>query len=107
MWAAIAESKSSARGETSAEQRGPAPCRRLSAWVEAVVAVGEAFESPSWFVGLVVVVAAEQDAVGEVGAATGVPGVEVVGLAPGAGDVAALGTTGPVADQQGPCAGSE
>ena len=41
--------------------------------------------------GSVVVVAAEQGGVVEVGGAAGGPGVGVVGLAPGGGDGAALG----------------
>ena len=68
--------------------------------MEAVVAVGEALEAPVGFVGAVVVVAAEQDAVVEVGAAGGRPGVEVVGFAPGAGGVAAFGAAGRVADEE-------
>ena len=45
-----------------------------------------------------VVMAAEQDAVGEVGVATMPPRMEVVGLTPGGRDVAALGAARLVAD---------
>ena len=89
------------RWRSGLERIGPARCRRLSAWVEAVVAVGQSLEAPSWFVGPMVVVAAEEDGVREVGPAAGVPWVEVVGLAPGAGDVAALAAAGAVADEEG------
>jgi hypothetical protein len=61
--------------------------------VEADVAIGEAIGSVGRVVDPMVVVAAEQDAVVEVGAPAVLPRMQVVGLAPGGGDVAALGTT--------------
>ena len=73
----------------------------LSAPVEPDAPVSHVLDAPSRFVGAVVVTAAEQDSVVEVGAAAVVPGVEVVGLAPGAGDVAALGAAGAVPHQKG------
>ena len=68
--------------------------------MEAEVSVGEAVGAVARVVGSVVVVAADEDAVVEVGGAAVVPGVEVVGFAPGAGGVASFGTTGLVADQE-------
>src|SRR5690349_21843596 len=51
-------------------------------------------------------VVAEEDAVGEVGLAAGGPGDPVVGLAPGAGDRAALGAALAIAEQEGLALGS-
>jgi len=60
--------------------------------VEAVVAVGESTRVVARVVGAVVVPGAEQDAVGQVGAAASCPGVGgVVGFAPGGRDRARLG----------------
>ena len=65
----------------------------LSASVEAEVTVREAIGSVGRVVDPMVVVAAEQDAVVDVRATAVLPRMQVVGLAPGGGDVAALGTT--------------
>jgi hypothetical protein len=73
----------------------------LSAAVEADVAVGQPDGEVAVVVGAVVMVAAEQDGVVDVGLAEPAPGEPVVGLRPGAGDVAALGAAGPVAQEQG------
>lgn len=69
--------------------------------MEPDVSAGEALGAVVGVVDPMVVVAAEELAVVEVGAAAGPPRVAaVVGLAPGAGDVAALGAARPVAEQQ-------
>ena len=77
----------------------------LSASVEPDVAGGESFGAVGLFVDAVVVVAAEEDAVVEVGQPAEQPGVPVVGLAPGPGDVAALGPAGAGPGRSWPCAG--
>src|SRR5690606_20175887 len=71
----------------------------LGTSVEPDVAVGHAFGRPRGVVDPVVVMAAEQDAVRDVGRASAAPGGPVVGLGPGAGDVAACCAAGLVAQQ--------
>jgi hypothetical protein len=61
--------------------------------VEAVVTVGEAIGSVGRIMDPMVVVAAEQDTVVDVGAPAVLPRMQVVGFAPGGGDVATFGTT--------------
>jgi hypothetical protein len=66
--------------------------------VEAEIAVGKATGAVAGVVEAVVM--AEQDPVVEVGGSAGVPGVDVVGVAPGTGGVAAFGAAGLVADEE-------
>lgn len=68
--------------------------------MEADVARREPLGALLWVVDAAVVAAAEQDAVAQVGGAVATLGVEVVGVTPGAGDVAAFGAADPVSDQQ-------
>src|SRR5690606_35736721 len=69
--------------------------------VEPDVSVGHPFGRPGGVVDSVVVMAAQEDTVLDVGRASGAPGGPVVGLGPGAGDVAACGATSLVAQEQG------
>ena len=62
--------------------------------------VGEEFGVPAGSVEEVVVAAAQQDAVGELGWPAGVPGVDVVAFAPGGGPVAAWEPAVTVTDDQ-------
>lgn len=72
----------------------------LSPPVKAHVSVGEAIETEAGVVGAVVVMAAEQLAVVEVGSAAVGPGIAaVMRLAPRTGHVASLGAAGSVADE--------
>ena len=80
------------------------PDTGLSASMEPEVAVGKPVGAVPGVVDAMVVVAAEQQRVGEVGAAGGRPGHEVVGLGPGAGDVAALSATRLCRAPGAPCA---
>ena len=68
---------------------------------EADVAVGEDLVGVAGVVDEVVVVAAQADAVVDVGLATLGPGFEVVGLGPGGGDGAALAAAVLVAQREG------
>src|SRR5690349_3420966 len=72
----------------------------LCALVVSEVAVGEALVGVIGVVGEAVVVAAEQDRVGQVGGAAVGPGVEVVGFGPGWWPVAAFGAAALVAQGQ-------
>jgi hypothetical protein len=68
--------------------------------VEGDVAVGELVVSVVGVVDALVVMRAEQDSVFDGGGSTAVPGVFVVGVAPGGGDGAALGSAASVADAE-------
>lgn len=72
----------------------------LSTAVEPQVTVGQPLGAVSGVVKAVVVVAAEQQPVGQVGGALVRPGREVVGLGPGARNVAALRPARLVPQQQ-------
>ena len=61
--------------------------------MEAEVPAGEAIGPIGRVVDPMVVMPAEEDAVVEVRASAVLPRMQVMGLAPGGGDVAALGTT--------------
>ena len=90
------------RGETSAEQRGPASLSPLICvggsggrrWGGVRVRHRGSWAWWWWWL-------QSRTPLARSVVAAGVPGVVVVGLAPGAGDVAALGAAGAVADQEG------
>ena len=85
---------------TSLVAPSPDSPARLGTSVELEVAVGEAVGAVAGVVDPVVMVAAEQDGVGRGRWVRRVPGVEVVGVAPGAGGLTAFGAAGLVADQE-------
>src|SRR5690606_38980721 len=91
-------------GQSQALRSSPVPL--LPAAVEAVVAGGVLSEVPVVVVGGAVVVAAEGEAVVEVGVAAVAPGVlVVVDLAPGEGSFAAADGAGVVEEGQGAALG--